>query len=140
MVSDPQTAKPNRLAYLTTALPTARRLSGTGQLRLAFTASSTSTPLSALLVHYTDGQPTRVVARGAIDAKNRASLTTGTPLVPGQAYTATVELEPKDYVFPAGSRIGLIVAANNTDYIATDPLAAQVTVTLQQSTLTLPLA
>ncbi|HEX8629324.1 MAG TPA: CocE/NonD family hydrolase [Catenuloplanes sp.] len=139
MVSDPQTAKANRLVYLTSPLTTARRLSGTGRAQLTFSASTTSTPLSVLLVHYTNGQPTRVVARGAIDAKNRASLTTGTALVPGQRYTATVELEPKDYVFAAGSRIGLVVAANNSDYIATDRLAGAVTVLLGSSRLDLPL-
>ncbi|MEE6263603.1 CocE/NonD family hydrolase [Plantactinospora sonchi] len=139
MVNTPETAKPNRLVFLAPASTGARRLSGAGTVEVTFSATSTSTPLTAMLVHYTDGFPTRVVTRGALDTKNRASLTTGTPLTPGVGYTATVLLEPKDYVFPAGSRIGLVLVANHGEYLTTDPLAAGVTVQLAPSRLTLPL-
>ncbi|MBF9128757.1 Xaa-Pro dipeptidyl-peptidase [Plantactinospora sp. S1510] len=140
MTTAPETAKPNRLVYLAPTLTTARRLSGTGTVEVRFSATSTSTPLTAMLVHYTNGVPTRVVSRGAIDTKNRTSLTTGTPLTPGTAYTVTVRLEPKDYVFPVGSRIGLVLVANHNEYLTTDPLAAGVTVQLSPSRLLLPLA
>ncbi|AVT31732.1 X-prolyl-dipeptidyl aminopeptidase [Plantactinospora sp. BC1] len=139
MTSQPETAKPNRLVYLAPASTTARRLAGAGTVEVRFSATSTSTPLTAVLVHYTDGVPTRVVSRGAIDTKNRSSLTTGTPLTPGTAYTVTIRLEPKDYVFPVGSRIGLVLVANHGEYLTTDSLAAGVTVQLSPSRLTLPL-
>lgn len=140
MTADPQTAKPNRLAFLTPVLTSEHRLSGIGRVHVTFTADSTSTPLSALLVEYRDGQPVRIVTRGAIDTKNRDSLSTPTPLVPGQQATATVELEPKDYVFAAGSRLGVVVVANNNQYIDVDPLAGQVTVQFGVSRAVLPLA
>jgi X-Pro dipeptidyl-peptidase len=139
MTANPQTASANRLVYLGPALTASRRLSGIGRVQVTFTSTATSTPLTAMLVHYTNGQPTRIVTRGAIDTKNRDSLSTGTPLVVGQQYTATVELEPKDYIFPAGSRIGLIVAANSREYVDVDFAARQLTVTLGTSRAILPL-
>jgi X-Pro dipeptidyl-peptidase len=139
MVSAPETAKANRLVYLTPALTAPRRLSGAGRVEVTFTSTSTSTPLTAMLVHYTDATVTRIVSRGALDTKNRTSLTTGTPLVAGQQYTATIPLEPKDYVFPAGSRIGVALVANHGEYLHTDSLAAGVTVSLSPSRAVLPL-
>ncbi|MEJ3746931.1 CocE/NonD family hydrolase C-terminal non-catalytic domain-containing protein [Actinomycetes bacterium KLBMP 9797] len=70
--------------------------------------------------------------------KNRLSLTSDVPLTPGQQYTPTVVLEPRDYTFPAGSRLGLIVSANNWDYIEPDYSAAELAVQFGVSSLTLP--
>ena len=139
MVNTPATALPNRLVYLAPTLTAPRRLSGTGRVEVTFTATSTSTPLAAMLVHYTNGSPTRVVTRGALDTKNRSSLSTASPLVPGQQYTATIRLEPKDYVFPVGSRIGVALVANHNEYLEPDTQAAGVTVQLRPSRAVLPL-
>ncbi|SMC60705.1 Xaa-Pro dipeptidyl-peptidase [Kibdelosporangium aridum] len=79
-----------------------------------------------------------VITRGAIDLKNRASLTSGTPLVPGQTYTASWELHGKDYVVPAGHRIGLVLMANDRTYISVDQGAGALTVSLDGSSLDIP--
>lgn len=141
ILRNPGTAHANRLVYLGPTLAGPRRLSGAGRVEVAFRVTATSTPLTALLVHYTDGVVTRVVARGALDTKNRTSLTTPTPLVPGERYTATVRLEPKDYVFPAGGRIGLVLVANHNTFVATDEIGkgATVTVDFTGSRLILPM-
>ncbi|GIJ19904.1 CocE/NonD family hydrolase [Micromonospora lutea] len=139
MLASPGTVQSYRLAYLGPTLTSASRLSGAARIEVAFTSATTSTPLTALLVHYTGGSVTRVVARGSLDAKNRLSLTTGTPLTPGQPATGTVLLEPKDYVFPAGSQIGLVLTGNLNAFVHSDPLAGQVTVALGTSRAVLPL-
>jgi X-Pro dipeptidyl-peptidase len=82
--------------------------------------------------------PQRVVSRGAIDGKNNVKLTFSSPLVPGKAYNIEWELQPHDYIVPAGHRIGLVLVANDRDYIRRDTLADQVTVYLGNSELVLP--
>ncbi|MGB2567230.1 CocE/NonD family hydrolase C-terminal non-catalytic domain-containing protein [Micromonospora citrea] len=139
MVASPGTAQSYRLAYLGPALQSAHRLSGAARIEVTFTPATASTPLTALLVHYTGGSSTRVVARGSLDAKNRDSLTTATPLTPGQQHTGTILLEPKDYVFPAGSQIGLILTGNLNAFVHPDEQAGQVTVALGASRAVLPL-
>jgi X-Pro dipeptidyl-peptidase len=139
MTTAPDTAKPGRLVYLAPVLTAPKRLSGTGRVQVTFTSTTSSTPLTAMVVHYTDGVPTRVVTRGALDTKNRTSLTTPSPLVPGTQYTATITLEPKDYIFPTGSRIGVVLVANHNEYLTTDLAAGAVTVSLAPSRAVLPL-
>ncbi|MEU6076959.1 CocE/NonD family hydrolase [Micromonospora sp. NPDC047074] len=140
MLASPGTAQGYRLAYLGPTLTSARRLSGAARIEVTFTPATASTPLTALLVHYTGGAYTRVVARGSLDAKNRNSLTTETPLTPGQQHTGTILLEPKDYVFPAGSQIGLVLTGNLYEFVHADSQAGQVTVALGASRAILPLA
>jgi X-Pro dipeptidyl-peptidase len=82
--------------------------------------------------------PQRVVSRGAIDGKNNVDIRFASPLVPNRDYNVEWELQPHDYVFPAGHRIGLVLVANNRSYIRRDTLAGQVTVYLGNSELVLP--
>lgn len=79
-----------------------------------------------------------VITRGAIDLKNRSSLSSGTPLVPGQTYTASWKLHGKDYVVPAGHRIGLVLMGNDRTYISVDQAAGALTVSLDGSSLDIP--
>ncbi|HET9516324.1 MAG TPA: CocE/NonD family hydrolase [Actinoplanes sp.] len=139
MVANPGTVRDYRLAYLSPTLSSARRLSGTGRVEVTFTSSTTSTPLTALLVQYGDDGSRTVVTRGSLDAKNRNSLTTGTPLVPGEQATGTVLLEPEDHIFPAGSKIGVILTGNLSDFVYPDPEAGRVSVALGASRVVLPL-
>lgn len=79
-----------------------------------------------------------VITRGAIDLKNHSSRTSGTPLVPGQDYAASWELHGKDYVVPAGHRIGLVLMANDRSYISADQAAGALTVSLDGSSVDIP--
>jgi X-Pro dipeptidyl-peptidase len=56
--------------------------------------------------------PERVITRGHIDGKNNVDLRWSSPLVPGETYNITWDLQPHDYVIPAGHRIGLIIVGN----------------------------
>jgi X-Pro dipeptidyl-peptidase len=81
----------------------------------------------------------QVITRGAIDLKNNASPTQGTPLVPGRTYKASWDLHGKDYVVPAGHRIGLVLMANDRSYITIDQAVKGLTISLDTSTLDLPI-
>ncbi|MBP2477153.1 X-Pro dipeptidyl-peptidase [Crossiella equi] len=177
-VSTPETAKPNRLAFLTDALAKDTTLSGTTKLDVTITPDSASTPLTAVLVDYgpattttlSDKTPEQlitescdaadlaartgcaaplaetqaavtytVVTKGSIDVKNHASLQQGTALTPGQSYRVRFELHPKDYVFPAGHRIGVALVTNLSSYVSVDAAARGVRVDLANSSIDLPL-
>ncbi|YCK39942.1 CocE/NonD family hydrolase [Actinomadura sp. ATCC 39365] len=163
MIADPSVGAPYRLAYLTAPLTRPTHLSGTAEVSVRMTSTSTSTPLTALLVDHGPaapqataaqpesadlfapsprGKPTKlpVVTRGSIDVKNRDSVTRPRAVRPGQAYTVSWRLHATDYVFPAGHRIGIVIVANDKDYVTTDPAAKSVTIDLGPSNVLLPLA
>jgi X-Pro dipeptidyl-peptidase len=82
----------------------------------------------------------QIISRGSIDVKNRVSISQSKPLTAGETYQVEWTLHPVEYVFPAGHRIGLVVSANNSSYVAVDPLARNVSVILDGTSLTLPVA
>jgi X-Pro dipeptidyl-peptidase len=86
----------------------------------------------------TVSSPLNVVARGWIDAQNRASLSHPTPLVPGQNYRIRWTTLPQDYVFKAGHRLALVLAGTDLDLNTETPSGAQVTVDLAGTSITVP--
>ena len=79
-----------------------------------------------------------VITRGSIDLKNRSSLSAGQPLTPNQNVAVRWELHPKDYVVATGHRIGIVLVANDSSYIAIDTAARNLTVSLAPSSIDLP--
>lgn len=88
----------------------------------------------------TEKAPAHIVSRGWLDARNRKSLTEEEPLVPGHPYRFRWELLPHDYVFDAGHRIAVVVAASDDSFITSGERArgAAVTVSLGRSHVKLP--
>lgn len=60
MMSNAEAPKPNRLVYLTPPLAQDVRVSGTPEVKVRFTSSTASTPLTALLVDYGEAAQTFV--------------------------------------------------------------------------------
>jgi X-Pro dipeptidyl-peptidase len=82
----------------------------------------------------------RVITKGTIDAKNRRYIRRAEPVVPGQPFEIEWQLHPKDHVFPAGHRIGVVITGNLGEYATVDPMARNVSLTLAGSQLILPVA
>jgi len=68
------------------------------------------------------------------------------PLQPGEEYNIRWDMQPHDYIVPAGHRIGLVLvgnyrATNGSNSVARDTLAEgkEITIHLNGSTLTLPI-
>ncbi|MCO1576604.1 Xaa-Pro dipeptidyl-peptidase [Crossiella sp. SN42] len=141
-IGGPEAAKANRLAYLTPELKQPARISGTSEVTVRVTPETTSTPLTALLVDYGSVSDPAfspvVVTRGAIDVKNHLSLSWEHDLKPGQSYYVRWKLHPKDHIFAAGHRIGLVVVANNASYVSVDPKAGKNSISLLTSHVELP--
>ncbi|MBP2472867.1 X-Pro dipeptidyl-peptidase [Crossiella equi] len=84
-------------------------------------------------------RPWEIITRGWLDAQNRHSLWTPTPVTPNTPSRYTWPLLPDDYTFEAGHRIGLVVAGSDKEHVNWDATRATVTVDLRTSYLTLPL-
>jgi X-Pro dipeptidyl-peptidase len=80
------------------------------------------------------------LSRGVLDSSNRESLADGaaTNVVPGQKYDFDWKMEPYDYVFKAGSRIGVVVSTNLSGFVAGSPNAT-VTLDALTSAISLPI-
>jgi X-Pro dipeptidyl-peptidase len=138
LAKNPAAANPHRLAYTTEPFTAPVRLSGTPQVTLRVSTDRTAANLTAVLVDYGGSAP-RIVTRGWMDVQNRHSAATTQPITPGEFYTFTFGQQPKDYVFAAGHRIGLLVLSTDHDYTLRPRPGTGLAVKLGQSTLELPL-
>ncbi|MGX7671579.1 CocE/NonD family hydrolase [Plantactinospora sp. DSM 117369] len=81
-----------------------------------------------------------LVTKGILDAQNRKSIRTATPLVPGKLYDFDFPLLPEDYVFPPGHRIGVIIVGSYPQYSSqADPNRATIDLALKNSRVVLPI-
>jgi X-Pro dipeptidyl-peptidase len=130
---------PNRLVYRSEPLTAPVHVSGIPAVSLRLSFDKPAAIVSAMLVDYrTDGKAP-IVTRGWADPQNRESLTKTTPIVPGTAYTVAFELQPHDYVFPAGSRIGLMLLSSDRQFTLRPPPGTRLSVQTARSTLVLPI-
>lgn len=78
------------------------------------------------------------VARGILDSSNRNSLTSPTPVVPGQTTSFGWPLYPQDHVFKAGHQIGIVLVGDYRTFSVPGTPGATITVDATRSKLTLP--
>ncbi|MFI7606011.1 Xaa-Pro dipeptidyl-peptidase [Micromonospora sp. NPDC049366] len=120
LVADPDAASANRLAYRSPVLSQDVRISGRPEMRLRMAIDNKpDANLTVYLVDYgpagSTAAPT-VVTRGWMDPQNRKSVSRTEPVKQGKLYDYRWTLEPKDYVFPAGHRIGVVVFSSDQEY------------------------
>ncbi|GAB3151696.1 Xaa-Pro dipeptidyl-peptidase [Micromonospora sonneratiae] len=143
LVADPDTANPNRLVYRTGPLPETLRLSGAPRVTVrAAVTNRKAANLTALLVDYgpagSNSAPV-IVTRGWLDPQNRAGKARSLPVMPGQEYDLTFNMQPRDYYFSAGRRIGLVIISTDYDYTLRPPGGTGLRVVPGRSSLILPL-
>ena len=132
----------HRLLYATEELTEPVHFSGTGSVTIRMAASKPAVNLSVWLVSlpWTDGASTNsnVITRGWADPQNHSSLRHGEPLVPGEFYELTFDLQPDDQIVPAGQRIGLMIFSSDRDFTLWPPAGTELTVDLDATSITLP--
>jgi X-Pro dipeptidyl-peptidase len=139
LIPNPGTANPNRLAYLSAPLSGPTHLSGTPSVSLRASVDNRyAANLTALVVDYGPDGTAKTVTRGWTDVQNRNGADRGTPIVQGREYTFTWPLEPDDYVFPAGHRIGLVVVSTDMNFTLRPLPGTRLTVNPGRSSVTLP--
>lgn len=139
LVAQPGEANPNRLAYRTDGLDEDTRISGTVTVDLSVSVDTRKDAnVAALLVDYGPSGSASIITRGWIDPQNRDSISASQPLVRGQLYRLRFGLQPEDYVFPAGHRIGLVVISTDYHYTLRPDPGTELSLDPRASTLTLP--
>ncbi|MCO5973741.1 Xaa-Pro dipeptidyl-peptidase [Actinoallomurus soli] len=90
--------------------------------------------------HVTETKPFKIVTRGWLDARNRHDPARTEPVKAGKMYDFTWDLQPNDYVFKAGHRLGVVVLSTDYDYTLRYPAGTRLSVRPGVSTLHLPVA
>lgn len=138
LIDDPESELPNRLVYLTPELTDAVRISGTPTVSLKASIDRPVANLTALLVDFSGTRPT-IVTRGWMDPQNQKGDDHSKWLEPNRDYTFTWDLQPDDYVFQPGSKIGLVLIASDYDYTIRPSAGTKITITPTKSELILPI-
>ena len=138
LIQAPDAPDPNRLAYLSPVLRSAVHVSGTPEVTLrASVDNRNAADLTAVLVDYGPDAPT-MITRGWMDVQNRWEPSRSTPIRQGREYDFTFDLQPDDYVVPAGHRIGLVVVSTDHDYTIRPLPGTRLTLAPGRSELRLP--
>ncbi|MEU8037757.1 Xaa-Pro dipeptidyl-peptidase [Streptosporangium sp. NPDC049078] len=130
---------PNRLAYKSGALTDAVRLSGTPQVSLRMSFGQPAANVTALLVDYDQNGKAKIITRGWTDPQNRKSISKTEPVKPGSPYRLDFDMQPHDYVFAAGHRIGVVLLSSDYEYTIRPTPGAKLHLDTTKSTVTLPL-
>jgi X-Pro dipeptidyl-peptidase len=139
LIQNPDGDHPNRLAYLTKPLSSTVRLSGAPWVSLKMGVENrTAANLTAVLVDYSAGEPV-MVTRGWLDPQNRSSASRSQNVRPGKTYRLRWDMQPDDYVFAAGHRIGLVVVSTDHDYTIRPKPGTKLSLQPRGSKLLLPL-
>jgi X-Pro dipeptidyl-peptidase len=140
LITNPDAAHPNRLVYRSRALGDDLRISGTPWVKLEIAIENRNAAnLTAVLVDYGPDGPV-MVTRGWLDPQNRTGITRSRPIRRGREYGFRWDLQPDDYVFQAGHRIGLVVVSTDHDYTIRPLPGTRLTLDPDESILSLPVA
>jgi X-Pro dipeptidyl-peptidase len=123
LIQNPDTAHPNRLVYRSPALSRSVRMSGTPWVELEMSIDNRrAANLTAVLVDYGPEGDATMVTRGWLDPQNRRRIDRSEAIRKGREYGFRWDLQPDDYVWQPGHRIGLVVVSTDHDYtIRPDP-------------------
>lgn len=132
----------HRLLYATQPLIEPLHISGTVKIKIKVAANKPAANLSVALVclPIVDGAQItdNLITRGWADPQNHSSLQESEPLVPGQFYELSFDLQPDDQVIPAGKQIGLMVYSSDRDFTLWPPPGTELTVDLDSTSIDIP--
>ncbi|RKT82384.1 X-Pro dipeptidyl-peptidase [Saccharopolyspora antimicrobica] len=132
-------SSPNRLAYFGEPLAERARVSGTVRASLALAFDRPAANVTALLVDQAPDGSVSVVTRGWADPQNRDAIDRTSPIEPGQTYQIEVAMQPDDYVFAPGHRLGIVVLSSDHDFTLRPKPGTGLSLELSRTAITLPL-
>jgi X-Pro dipeptidyl-peptidase len=142
LIQGPDEARPDRLIYRTGSLARDVRLSGTPWVTLRMSVDNRNAAnLTAVLVDYGaagSADAPVMVTRGWLDPQNRLSISRSRPVRKERLYRFNWDLQPDDYVFKAGHRIGLVVVSTDHDYTIRPAPGTQLSLRPRLSWIRLP--
>ncbi|WP_367130803.1 Xaa-Pro dipeptidyl-peptidase [Saccharothrix sp. HUAS TT1] len=131
-------ASGNRLSYATRPAASPLRFSGTARVDLAISFDRPAANVTALLVDRAPDGSSHVITRGWTDPQNRVSPSRTKPVEPGKRYRVEVELEPNDYVVPAGHSVEFVLISSDYDYTLRPAPGAGLSIDLTSTVVELP--
>ena len=130
---------PHRLIYQTLPLSAPVHVSGIPEVSLRLSFSAPAAIVTAMLIDYKAAGAPFIVTRGWADPQNRESIERTLAIVPERPYTIAFELQPHDYIFLPGSRIGLMVLSSDRLFTRHPPAGTKITLQPADSALGLPI-
>ena len=136
---------PHRLLYVSPVLKEPLHISGVPKITIKAAASKPAVNLSVWLVSLPWDHRARtpiynnIITRGWADLQNHKSLTSSAPLVPGQFYEMTFELQPDDQIIPEGQQIGLMIFSSDREFTLWPEPGTELYLDLEATILTLPI-
>lgn len=132
----------HRLIYTTPIFTEPVHLSGTSKIKIRLSASKPAANLSIWMVSlpWTNSQKinANIITRGWADPQNHNSLTESKPMVPGEFYELTFDLEPDDQIIPSGQQIGLMVFSSDRDFTLWPDPGTELTIDIDQTSVEIP--
>lgn len=131
MLANPTSDHANRLAFVTVPLSGNVILSGTPRIHLDLAVMNRrAANLSVAVIEYSQSGQSKIVTRGWADPQNHSNRKEGELLIQGQRYQVSFELEPKQYTFSKGSKIGVAVTASDYEHTLRPDNGTKITVNL----------
>ncbi|NOX47463.1 MAG: Xaa-Pro dipeptidyl-peptidase [Chlorobi bacterium] len=134
----------HRLIYVTPKLTKEIHISGRARITIKLASSKPAANLSVWLVSlpWTERRKAKItenlITRGWADPQNYRSLTESEPLVPGEFYEITFDLQPDDQIIPAGQQIGLMIFSSDRDFTLWPDPGTELTIDLNATKLVIP--
>ena len=134
----------HRLMYLTQTLTEDVHLSGTTSITIKLASSKPAVNLSVwmLSLPWNSGRNSKIndnlITRGWADPQNYKSLSQSEPLVPGEFYTMSFDLQPDDQIIPAGQQIGLMIFSSDRDFTLWPEPGTELTIDLDATFIRMP--
>ena len=135
----------HRLMYVSPKLTKPIHISGTARINIRVASSKPAANLSIWLVSLpwnlrknakiTDN----IITRGWADPQNANSLTESEPLILGEFYDLSFDLQPDDQVIPVGQQIGLMIFSSDREVTLHPQPGTELTVDLASTSLMLPI-
>lgn len=128
----------HRLLYASRRLDGSVVVSGAPKVDLRVAIDAEAANLSPALVDIAPSGRVRRVSQGWTDPQNRTSAAVTTPVEPGTEYDLEIGLEPQQYRFEPGHRIGLVLLSSDHDYTLRPTPGTRLRVDLAGTRLQLP--
>ncbi len=134
----------HRLLYLTPKLQQDIHISGVASIKIKLASNKPAANLSVWLISYPwkEGRNTKItdnlITRGWADPQNYRSLTESEPLVAGEFYELSFDLQPDDQVIKKGQQIGLMIMSSDKDFTLWPQPGTELTIDLDATTISVP--
>ncbi|MFT6863139.1 MAG: X-Pro dipeptidyl-peptidase [Akkermansiaceae bacterium] len=135
----------HRLIYTTPILNKPIHLSGTTSITIRVASNKPAANLSVWMVSLPWSKEKKalitdnIITRGWADPQNHRSIRESKPLVPGQFYDLTFDLQPDDQVIPEGQQIALMIFSSDRDFTLWPDPGTELTVDLNATSISMPI-